>query len=253
MIFADKIFGGLDQRARSVLLRVLAILTTSLFLLPGCSPATLTVRYGEKPKPDSKPEVFTERYKSPDTASVKPPVIDNEAEDDEADMEDYIPSSQRIKIEQVLAQYDTLKKYKFADPAKANFLDNIFMQIIKWYDTPYKYGGTSTKGIDCSAFTQNVYKSACNVSLLRSAREQYTQGTVIEDVEDLEPGDLVFFNTRRRVRPGHVGIYIGDRLFAHASTKLGVTVSSLDENYYNSRYMGARRIFDLATGQRTGD
>jgi cell wall-associated NlpC family hydrolase len=53
---------------------------------------------------------------------------------------------------------------------------------------------------------------------------------------------LVFFNTRRRVKPGHVGIYIGDNLFAHASSKSGVTVSSLDYDYYSNRYMGARRV-----------
>jgi cell wall-associated NlpC family hydrolase len=65
---------------------------------------------------------------------------------------------------------------------------------------------------------------------------------VINDRSDLKFGDLVFFNTRRRVRPGHVGIYIGDNLFAHASSKLGVTISSLDYDYYSKRYMGARRV-----------
>ncbi|NUN09917.1 MAG: C40 family peptidase [Ignavibacteriaceae bacterium] len=253
MKFVCEIFGGLRSGARFNL-AALILLSAPLFIaLTGCAPVTSTARYGEKPKSEPRKETVTERYKSPDTTTVKPSFENPDLIDEESDTEDYIPSSQRIKIEQVLAQYDTLKKYKFSDPAQANFLDNIFMQIIKWYETPYKYGGTSTKGIDCSAFTQTVYKSAFNISLLRSAREQYTQGTVIDDFEDLEPGDLVFFNTRRRVRPGHVGIYIGDRLFAHASTKLGVTVSSLDENYYNSRYMGARRVFDLATGQRTGN
>ena len=62
------------------------------------------------------------------------------------------------------------------------------------------------------------------------------------DRTELKFGDLVFFNTRRRVKPGHVGIYIGDNLFAHASSKLGVTISSLEHDYYNKRYMGARRI-----------
>ncbi|MCJ7552912.1 MAG: C40 family peptidase, partial [Ignavibacteriaceae bacterium] len=80
------------------------------------------------------------------------------------------------------------------------------------------------------------------ININRSAREQYIQGEVITEKSELKFGDLVFFNTRRRVRPGHVGIYIGDNLFAHASTKHGVTVSSLDHNYYSARYMGARRI-----------
>jgi cell wall-associated NlpC family hydrolase len=61
-------------------------------------------------------------------------------------------------------------------------------------------------------------------------------------MEDLQFGDLIFFNTQTNVRPGHVGIYIGDNLFAHASTKKGVTVSSLTHTYYQSRFMGGRRI-----------
>ena len=118
----------------------------------------------------------------------------------------------------------------------------MLMEIIKYMDTPYKFGGNSLNGIDCSAFTQNVYQSAWMLNLNRSAREQYKQGIVIEDRRELEFGDLVFFNTRKRVKPGHVGIFIGDNLFVHASSKSGVTISSLDHDYYNKRYMGARRI-----------
>ncbi len=120
------------------------------------------------------------------------------------------------------------------------------MEIIKYLDTPYKYGGSSLNGIDCSAFTQSVYQDALNVNLNRTARDQFTQGKVVSR-EELEFGDLVFFNTRRRVRPGHVGIYIGDGLFAHASTKGGVMISSLDEDYYSKRFMGARRIVEENT------
>lgn len=121
------------------------------------------------------------------------------------------------------------------------------MEIIKYMNTPYKYGGNSLNGIDCSAFTQSVYQSSWMITLNRSARDQYQQGTVIENREDLKFGDLIFFNTRRRVRPGHVGIYIGENLFAHASSTLGVTISSLEHNYYNKRYMGARRIEEAET------
>jgi cell wall-associated NlpC family hydrolase len=123
----------------------------------------------------------------------------------------------------------------------------MIMEIIKYMNTPYKYGGNSLNGIDCSAFTQSVYQSSWMITLNRSARDQYQQGTVIENREDLKFGDLIFFNTRRRVRPGHVGIYIGENLFAHASSTLGVTISSLEHNYYNKRYMGARRIEEEET------
>ncbi len=96
--------------------------------------------------------------------------------------------------------------------------------------------------IDCSAFTQTIYKNTLAINLERSARLQYKQGIEISEIENLKFGDLVFFNTRTRVRPGHVGIYIGENLFAHASSKKGVTISSLDHSYYVKRYMGGRRI-----------
>lgn len=116
------------------------------------------------------------------------------------------------------------------------------MEIVKYLKTPYKFGGNSLKGIDCSGFTQSIYKNVLEINLNRSAREQYLQGEVIDNKNDLIFGDLVFFNTRKRVRPGHVGIYLWNNLFVHANTKNGVTVNSLDEDYYSKRYMGARRI-----------
>jgi cell wall-associated NlpC family hydrolase len=120
--------------------------------------------------------------------------------------------------------------------------ERVIMQIIKYLDTPYKYGGTTMNGIDCSAFTQSVFNTALDYSLLRSAKMQYSQGEVVPNPNRLEFGDLVFFNTRRAVRPGHVGIYIGDNMFAHASSSKGVTVSSLESSYYKRTYMGARRM-----------
>ena len=120
--------------------------------------------------------------------------------------------------------------------------EKMLMEVIKYLGTPYKYGGTTKDGMDCSAFTQIVYRDVFNINLQRSARLQYTQGQVIEKGEQLKYGDLVFFNTRKRVKPGHVGIYIGDNLFAHASTKKGVTITAIDYDYYARTYMGARRF-----------
>jgi len=119
------------------------------------------------------------------------------------------------------------------------------MEVIKYISTPYRYGGTTMKGIDCSAFTKTVFSNVFSYDLPRSAREQFQVGETIQEKEGLKFGDLVFFNTTRRAKPGHVGIYLGDNFFAHASRKKGVTVSSLDENYYNKRYMGGRRLEGL--------
>jgi len=116
------------------------------------------------------------------------------------------------------------------------------MEIIKYYKTPYKFGGNSINGIDCSGFTQSIYKNVLEINLNRSAREQFQQGKIIAEKEELIFGDLVFFDTRKRVKPGHVGIYLWDNLFVHANAKNGVIVSSLNDDYYSKRYMGARRI-----------
>jgi cell wall-associated NlpC family hydrolase len=118
----------------------------------------------------------------------------------------------------------------------------MLMEIIKYLNTPYKYGGNTKDGIDCSAFTQILYRDVFHVGLERSARLQYNQGSVVSSGDQLRFGDLVFFNTRKRVKPGHVGIYIGDDLFAHASSAKGVTISSIDYDYYARTFMGARRF-----------
>ena len=120
--------------------------------------------------------------------------------------------------------------------------EQMLMEVIKYLGTPYKYGGTTKNGIDCSAFTQMLYKDVFKIDLQRSARLQFTQGKEISDKDELQFGDLVFFNTRKRVKPGHVGLYIGENLFAHASSTKGVTISLLDYDYYSRTYMGARRF-----------
>ena len=129
--------------------------------------------------------------------------------------------------------------------------EKMLMEVIKYLDTPYKYGGNTKDGMDCSAFTQILYRDVFNINLERSARLQYTQGSVVSKDDTLKVGDLVFFNTRKRVKPGHVGIYIGDNLFAHASTKKGVTITSLDYDYYSRVYMGARRFDNSGLTEKT--
>lgn len=111
--------------------------------------------------------------------------------------------------------------------------------VDEWYGTPYRLGGSSKKGIDCSAFVQAVYLSAYAMSVPRTAREQYKYSRIVSATE-LQEGDLVFFNTRGGV--SHVGIYLQNNKFIHASSSQGVTVSDLFEPYYLKRYIGAGRI-----------
>jgi len=107
---------------------------------------------------------------------------------------------------------------------------------------PYRLGGISLRGLDCSAFVKKIY-DLFDVSLPRTAREQASVGVRIAKGELVE-GDLVFFNTRRAF--GHVGIYIGNNEFVHASSlQKGVRISSLDEPYFNKRFVKAVRLKGL--------
>ncbi len=114
--------------------------------------------------------------------------------------------------------------------------------VMDWLGTRYHFGGTTRNGIDCSAFTGMVFRTAGNIELPRTATGQSGVGTRIRNREDLKFGDLIFFHTRRHARVSHVGIYLGDNLFAHSSSRYGVTISSLESTYYSKRFIGASRI-----------
>ncbi|MDP1676547.1 MAG: NlpC/P60 family protein [Bacteroidota bacterium] len=112
--------------------------------------------------------------------------------------------------------------------------------ILAWLGTPYELGGETKSGIDCSAFSREIFKSSAGMDLPRTTEAQVKLGASVSQ-ENLKFGDLIFFNTTGQ-NPSHVGIYIGDDMFAHASVSFGVTLSSLYSSYYKKRYTEARRI-----------
>jgi peptidoglycan endopeptidase LytE len=113
----------------------------------------------------------------------------------------------------------------------------------KLLNIPYRFGGNSLFGIDCSAYVKKVY-SLIGVDLPRSAREQFHEGMSVDE-KQLSIGDLVFFRTYASF-PSHVGIYLGNNLFIHASSKSKkVTIDNLDTPYYLKRFIGAKRLLDV--------
>lgn len=117
--------------------------------------------------------------------------------------------------------------------------NNLFDFYNNWEGVRYKMGGTSKNGIDCSGFVQKALKEKFNLTLPRSTGEQARIGKPIKKSE-LQMGDLVFFKTGRT---NHVGIYIEDGKFMHASTKIGVTISELESDYFAKNYWKAQRVF----------
>lgn len=207
----------------------------------GCSSSSYNTRYN-KPKKKEKSSEQTVRFSSANDKQLiekekKHSVYANpqKSEFDEPPVEDY-------KID----KKEFVKKYKYLEKLGGALTprEKLLFEIVKYLDTPYQYGGNSLSGIDCSAFTQNVFSQALGIKLPRTAREQFREGTSVERA-NLRFGDLIFFNTTTRSYPGHVGIYLGNDLFAHASQSHGVIISSLNSDYYKRRFIEGKRITDF--------
>lgn len=117
------------------------------------------------------------------------------------------------------------------------------IKALSMLGTPYKFGSSNPdKGMDCSGFVKHVYKESAGISLPRSAKDMSKEGEAVAE-RDLQPGDLVFFNTRKQPN-SHVGIYVGEGEFIHASSTRHkeVTLSRMDQHYWATRFNGARRV-----------
>ena len=126
-------------------------------------------------------------------------------------------------------------------PAEEVKNTKMFEFIDTWYGTPYRLGGTTKKGIDCSAFSQFLFASVYGLSIPRTAREQYYLTSRITRTE-LKEGDLIFFNTRGGV--SHVGVYLQNNKFVHASTSGGVMISDIFDEYWARKFIGVGRLKD---------
>jgi len=115
----------------------------------------------------------------------------------------------------------------------------LLAQYREWKGTPYLLGGNSRRGIDCSAFVQQTLSTRFNISVPRSTAEQAEVGTKVRQGE-MQLGDLVFFRTGYNSR--HVGIYMGNGQFLHASTRDGVVVGDLNQAYWRKAFWTVRRV-----------
>jgi peptidoglycan DL-endopeptidase LytE len=166
--------------------------------------------------------------------------INEELEDDIDDSladEDTADASSINKQDEPLKKEELLGKWNSPDEVQ------LFVKVATGFiGAPYRFGGSSLKGIDCSSFVQKIY-NIFDVTLPRNAREQSKVGISISR-ENLKKGDLVFFHTKRSL--GHVGIYIGNNEFVHASSRGKIIrVDNLDSPYYQKRFQRAVRVKGL--------
>ncbi len=167
---------------------------------------------------------------------------DQVSAEDEAELED-LPDDINVFYKEFTRYMASLNGEPFITD---NGVDKQVMMttIVDWLGTRYLFGGMGRNGIDCSAFTGMLYR-AMNFKLPRTAAAQWDVGMPV-DTTDMQFGDLVFFHTRAAVYVSHVGVYLGNGMFAHASSRNGVTVSSIQSDYYSTHLIGARR-YDLNT------
>lgn len=122
-------------------------------------------------------------------------------------------------------------------------LASLYNEAVEWLRTPYRRGGMSRKGMDCSGLTATIYKNVFGIKLQRRSRDM--SKIDVEDLskDQLNPGDLVFFSTSRRSKGiNHVGVYLGNNHFVHASISRGVIISNLDEPYYKRAWVKGGRV-----------
>jgi lipoprotein Spr len=159
----------------------------------------------------------------------------------------------------VFAQNKTKEENKLEDPD--NLASQYFSQVMgvavnatsnlklykfiyEWIGTPYHFGGNTKKGIDCSAFAKAIYDKVFNTNILRNSGDIFGM-TMPLSKDELREGDLVFFRGNGR-RISHVGVYLGDNRFAHASSSRGVKISNLNEPYYSRTFFKGGRILESA-------
>jgi cell wall-associated NlpC family hydrolase len=136
------------------------------------------------------------------------------------------------------------KKYAEILEVKPRDIENEYLYrfIDKWYGANYRLGGCDKAGIDCSGFVQRLYDEVYGVDLLRTSVEQFQNCQRIKHSKDAREGDLVFFRINKSKRISHVGVYLMNDFFVHASVSNGVIISNLNEDYYHATFAGIGRI-----------
>lgn len=119
----------------------------------------------------------------------------------------------------------------------------LYNEAVAWLGIPYQYGGNTRKGVDCSGLVCNIYRNVYDIKLERVAADMYRKNCRKISRNKLQPGDLVFFNTAKTKRSvSHVGIFLKNDIFIHATTSSGVRLGNLNEVYYKKRWINGGKV-----------
>lgn len=154
-------------------------------------------------------------------------------------------SEKQIKSTLSLSPKDKAIKEKYAQAlgVSEKDIDNLklYYFIDEWMGVPYKYGGKDKNGIDCSGFTGLLYREVYNKNVSGPTSSLIDLTSIISE-SDLKEGDMVFFHIEKKGKVSHVGVYLQNNKFVHATTKKGVMINDLNENYYKQHYFKSGRV-----------
>ncbi len=177
------------------------------------------------------------------SSSAPTPQNTVEVNKDESFADRFISKSTEVLEKATKSFTGIVEKYSSIMQVSPNSITNVVLYqfIDEWYGTRYHLGGTSKKGIDCSAWVQKVYNYVYGMDMLRTSILQFRTSEYVANKDNLKEGDLVFF----RIHGGpvsHVGVYLKNNYFVHASSSRGIMISNLNESYWTRYYVGGGRL-----------
>lgn len=225
------------------MLKNLLILTTAFFMLAGCT--SLKPVQQQTPVSQASPAQQQTKFIEEITVTPSSTIVENNTpvrkSSGAATIKEeklFVNAPAEIELASALQL-----KYAVLLDTEVEQVKNLkmFEYIDQWYGTRYCLGGTTKSCIDCSAFVQLLFGAIYNITLPRTAREQYRSSKRISRTE-LKEGDLLFFNTRGGI--SHVGVYLQNNKFVHASSSDGVTISDIFDAYWVRKFIGVGRVED---------
>ena len=138
---------------------------------------------------------------------------------------------------------ELIQKYEEIIGQKIDIRESLplYQALDGWMGVPYQYGSNTRKGTDCSGFTGCIYRDVYKIEIPRSSEDQFTKAKPVKKVQ-LQEGDLVFFRIDNKKKASHVGIYLGNNKFVHASTSKGVRIDDLESEYYRKYFVGGGKF-----------